>query len=1547
MSYPEDLTKISSLEDLLRRKEFFSLKASSADGYNFRDPGDDILAGKYLKVHSHQLFVRNLMNPDTPYKRLHLLHGCHAAGTPILMSDGRVKPVETIKPGEELLGDDGRPRRVLKLYTGKETMYKVSIYPDEYVCNESHILTVKFPPYQRACDISIHEFLQLPADVQRSARMFSIAVDWADTQLMFDPYDYGATVFKHGGGSCDSVVTARSVIIEYVSQDVLINSREVRLRFVAGYIDEAARRTDIMRTYRAGVVGIYIGCSRQIARPLALDIAALMRSLGYGFSYENTIIEIRMTADQFNELSQYRSRRETLAPVAAAGADPALTPFKITKVGMGQYYGFEIDQNGRYLLGGYIVTHNTGTGKTLAAISIAQRFAEVYKKLYANTAAKIQTNRRNYLELDRATPTIFVLGFSGTKAAFIRDMLKYPEFGFISFAERDELLKRQRLAGAGLPDDIKHFKEYYSHLKKRITNKYRGGFYKFFGYDEFVNRLFLSDEIKLTDLETMAMQQEERTLEDIIHEYIASGKIQVNQQLVNMFENSLLICDEIHNTFNTNMKNNRGVAIQYLLDTVPTMRFLSLSATPTNNSPTEIVELINYLVPPDQKVTKKMLFAGNRRLHQGAMEKMVNLIRGRLSFLQDMNLKYFPRRIFVGDPITLPKDVDTLKAGEVVPYLKFTECPMSEFHQRTHMHYLAMAGDAHIESPPTVSIDDEFDISSAFVDDDDTSTPVSKDDEDGVEPSGYTIPTDGYSIIDMVFPNPDSDERGLFRSGDVRNKIMSATQEWRDKNQISVKKHGMAGGYIISGEFLAGKNLAKYSTKYAKMLEIVMKIVREANGDPSACKKVMIYHHRVKMSGVLIVQEIMRANGFLDEFSEPVDDTICCLCGHPMSDHGETSPGQPHVFRPARFVMAHSEIDRTIMDQSFAKFNSPDNAYGLNYMFLIGSKIITESYDFKDIQCLIVLGLPTNIPTLIQVFGRCIRKNSHANLPPELRRVFIWILVTTMNLQYPHNDPISPEVYKYVDKLLDYMVIQQIERELIKNAIDADINRDINMPPELLAEYFPKGRSHGAEPVPILDNLYFEPALSLPSYQLGDLNLATFTAYKHYEEEIHLITYIIKRLFMLQPVWTYDDLWRAVQAPPVGIEYNPAMFLEKNFIIALHHLITDSTAIISAAGNRQEITETFLLERLFDYNERYIYIGGVRHRIKQIEKYYVLFPVSDIPTNPLNVVYMEYVEHIRDKERAMIKGLAEPNDRAIVDAETYLRPITRQNGARISVDAFIKESKENINYLTTKREFIKEYAELDNITGFLWNYSAQFQMSFLDEAIIDAMTSSKVQSNQQRLYREVIKLLDQFGVIVYLAEVAKYKDTAKQYKKGLPDLPKTTPLGYTTAKSVRLYDPAEKRWLEISKLALNRHVTYKENDVIVGYFENAADHMKFKLRKPIQQIKENVSKELQMRRMSNEHNVARVRTASAVADTRLIERGIVCRTKSKRDLFNILAALGVSVSKLSASDRRIDRLCSLIRARLIELEIKERRRDSRYKYLYSWWDEAVPLAAVI
>lgn len=1556
-------------EDLLRRKEFYSLKGTTP---SFRDI-NDILAGKYLKMHSHQLFVRNFMNPDTQYKRLHLLHqmGCHAAGTQVLMYDGSVKKVEDINREDILMGDDSSPRRVLNTFSDVQQMVKLRTEGAEYIFNLDHILSLYDTTEDKFINISIREYLTKPREYGR-----------------YQVY-YRSVEFASGIASLENRL---HMLAEIIDTQFGANSHEIyELKF---HDIEAAARTCQLAKWCGFLATIADRGSKQYIVTFN-DCAELLAP--YRKSEPLVILE--------DKTSPIKYSRD-------GGSIYRFQPFGLALDSTSVYYGFALDGNHKFLLADCFVAHNTG--KSLAAVAIAEEFRRVYIKMYTSMQATLGTARRNQIELDRATPTIFVLGFGATKNAFIRELLKYPEFGFINITEREELTRRLKAASSGLPDDIKNYKDYYSLLKKRITNKTKGGFYRFYGYDEFVNRLFISDEIKLTNLEKIAMQKLREdpastlTLEELIYQNIENGNIKVNKSLLDQFKNSLIICDEIHHCYNMNMKNNRGVALQFLIDSVESLRVLTLSGTPINNSPTEVCELISFMnasgseTNPTFKVTKHDLFVNNRELRSGALKRIGELLHGHVSFLQDANIKYFPVRVFEGSEFILPTSIEGFSKGSPVPYLKFVQCEMSEFHQRT---YNALIKNA-IENKASTIVEP-------------ASVPAEEQVEEELEEiyeqrSKYlyhNIPTDGYSIYDIVFPNPDftpgdPNEIGLFRSSEVKTKINAAPQEWRQSVGINIKKFSSHND-IINGDFLRLENLRKYSAKDAKMIEIILDVIKSSYGDPDKCRKIMVYHDRVKMSGVLLIQEILRANGILDEYSEPVDSTICCMCGLAMREHTGIAPRakakeklisrhtvdidvevaqdieeaeeeevaakqgsgiddndnantiKSHPFMATRLVIAHSDIDKSIMDQSLTKYNMHDNAHGHHYMILVGSKIIKEGYDFKDIQEMIIVSLPTNIPTLLQVLARAIRKNSHINLPLEQRRVNVSILAHIVNKSVPYIDEtgISPEIYRYIDKLLDYIVIQNIEREINSRAIDSDIHRDIIMPPELLKQYFPNGYSLGAKPVDGLGNLYFEPTYKIPDLTLEELNMSTFTAYKYYEEEIRLISYIIKRLFTQQSVWDYMSLWEAVRHPPFGVEVNPALFNERNFIIAFNTLVEQGTEIIDLAEvsarkngsiNINNQPEAILIDKLFDINDRFIYHGGWKYKIKQIDKYYILFPVAKWNMNAINAIYMEYIEQIRDRDRAMIRELSGIEEHTIADVETYLRPMAGNDITTININRYVAESHSNINYISMRDKMIREYGDVDSddnrMYDFMMEFSAIYQFLFLQEAIMHIVgggSGIKDTNKPKHLYNTIINLFAKFAALITLEEIRRYKDILKQFKQGLPKVADSTPMGYITAKSVRLYDPAGGNWFEVSKIALNKHISYKENDIVIGYFESGLDNTKFKVRKPMQTIREDVVRETAVRKITKTAEEGLGMRKSAVSDTRFVERGIVCGTKNKGELLQIIRDLGISTKSPGKNqDHKIRSLCDIIRNELIKREIKERAKEaSRVKWFYGFWEE--------
>jgi hypothetical protein len=71
--------------------------------------------------------------------------GCFAKNQGIYLHDGSIKLVQDITSNDFLLGDDLKPRKILKLIRGTGQMYKIKIGPtDEFVVNEDHILTLVY-----------------------------------------------------------------------------------------------------------------------------------------------------------------------------------------------------------------------------------------------------------------------------------------------------------------------------------------------------------------------------------------------------------------------------------------------------------------------------------------------------------------------------------------------------------------------------------------------------------------------------------------------------------------------------------------------------------------------------------------------------------------------------------------------------------------------------------------------------------------------------------------------------------------------------------------------------------------------------------------------------------------------------------------------------------------------------------------------------------------------------------------------------------------------------------------------------------------------------------------------------------------------------------------------------------------------------------------------------------------------------------------------------------------------------------------------------------
>lgn len=1069
------------------------------------------------------------------------------------------------------------------------------------------------------------------------------------------------------------------------------------------------------------------------------------------------------------------------------------------------------------------VKYGTGVGKTILALNIATSFINLYSRI-------------RIVYPDEQLPSIIVLGF--TKTIFVQELLKYPEFGYITREELHHIAQLQYNRRFGADANDKRYTEFMSMIKRRLTRTQYRGFFQFYGYRKFVSRVFK------TDISAMNEQ-------DIING-IKNDTVKLNTEYLDTLKHSVIICDEVHNVYNSVDKNNWGVAIQAVLDYHKRdIRAIFLSATPLNYSPTEVIDLLN-LIHEDKKFKREDLFSARDMTPD--YEKIGKAFIGRVLFLEDNNPKYYPTSTIDGEP--LPN----------TPILKFIRCPMSSFHYETYKHMY----------------------------------------------SG-TLPHDERYIMDFALPNTDT--YGLYKTQEIKYVLSTADKQWLDKNEINIieTEHGM----VITGAFMRDP---KYSTKYTKMANDVVNSIKHKKG------KILIFHEHVHMSGVLYIREMLMQFGIINDGSEPNDTTLDVITGLTRAEHIKQKITSQFV--PARMCVIHGEIDSTLRDRTFERFNAPDNARGNDILIMIGAKIIRESYNIKCIRELYVMSRPDDISTLIQIFGRAKRQHSHKDLPPDEHTINYRIYVSSLpksesTLTYKdasgatHKTHFTYDEEKYQESIRQYITIQHIERAIHTYAVDAGNNIDI------IKNTFAEKNGLGILP--------FTPVYTVKG---ANLNTATYDAW-YSEREIELCMYIIKRLFIeVSPIFTLPDLIKFAREPQFHIEYNTRIIDEDSVKIALMRLVSrhdDKYISIMPKTNNDSI------DSLLSSSDKVILYNNARYIITVIDIYYIMFPYSD--NNQLEARFEMPYRIVQHRENTSINiGNylldAELNNAFDKRREQYIaryidKPISDYKFAICDYShtfhmLFIEEIiKEIFNIITTGKTTLKMniiefyvkmlyYYDMMSRNIIFYDEAKEFvrktySFKSISEADSDVAPYETIFEGLRPASWCPQKSIIDWGtrtskLLNYITKRLKSKDYNPENVQGA-----LLPIGTFIHVVPRFYNPA-RGWYDAPDYTKEVRV-WKENDIIIGYFVRSKTGMsvRLKLRPPID---------------------------SNITDARKIEKGATCNTHSKEQLITILNKLGV---KPPRGD--VNTLCGEITSRIIYMELEERRKKTDIKYFYMYWEK--------
>lgn len=654
---------------------------------------------------------------------------------------------------------------------------------------------------------------------------------------------------------------------------------------------------------------------------------------------------------------------------------------------------------------GLLVCHGTGTGKTCLAITIAEQFKElVYKygtKIY-----------------------ILVSG----------PLIKESWKNSLILCTGETYLKQQ---------DATIYRSEAEKMKQKKDAIFIAlQYYRFMSYRSFYKKV-LGEKIA-EKIQTKGNKQK------TTYRKTKDGDFEREQPLDKIYNlnNSLIIIDEAHNL----TENSYGDALTTVIKNSSNLKVLLLSATPMKNLASDIIELINFIRPIDEPMERDKIFNSQKNhlmeLKPGGIEYFKKMTKGYVSFLRGADPLTFAERVEMGE---IPKDL---------LFTKITRCRMLPFQQKIYDEA------ANIVDEDALDRRSEAVANFAF--------PGLTDDKKSI--TGY-YGTSGTTIIKNQIK---SDGEILNRKVIVDILGLDPADIKEDVLQLSDNQKSISG-LIMKFEYL--KN---FSIKFYKAFKKIKRLFYQYKGARTA----FVYSNLVRV-GIELFQEILLQNGYLeynDNYSSYKinNNTICYYCGKTYLEHkqeklkqaimsrsvakdndsdssdypnkGKTISIPEHIFFPATFITITGKSSEDVVDVIPEEkqhtldhvFSNIENREGKYIKLVLGSKVMNEGINLKNVAEVHILDVYYNLGKVDQVIGRAIRGCSHYGIiSDEIKYPQVKVYKYAVTLERGLSS--EEELYQKAEK--KYLLIKKLEKAIKEVSFDCSINRHGNIFPEEVTKY--------------------------------------------------------------------------------------------------------------------------------------------------------------------------------------------------------------------------------------------------------------------------------------------------------------------------------------------------------------------------------------------------------------------------------------------------------------------------------------------------------------
>lgn len=634
----------------------------------------------------------------------------------------------------------------------------------------------------------------------------------------------------------------------------------------------------------------------------------------------------------------------------------------------GYIYDLEIDSIHSYVANN-IITHNT-----CSAVAIAENFKDQVKKY----GTKIHILVSGPLIKENWKDEIIKC----TNETYLKDI--NINAGYIDEQDKTKQIKQAKM----LSQQFYRIMSYRSFYKKVLGHKIS-------------DKKFDENKIKKTY---------RKNIEGDIERDISIDKIE-------NLDNTLLIIDEAHNITD----NEYGNAVQKIIDNSKNLKIVLLTATPMINFADEIIQLLNFLRPLDDKIYRDLVYTSDKsylmEFKPGGKDYLQKMASGYISHFRGLN------------PLTFAEGIDMGNVPDELFFTKLFRCHMMEFQTKTYINIIDNKDDSLDRRSQSVS---NFCFPGMTMDKKDI--------------IGY-FGKEGIGIIRSQLKSNKQLLQKLINDKFFDGKL--------DQNEIIKESEKNKS---ITGLILKKENIKYFSIKFYNAIANLEELVEGRNGAGIA----FVYFNLVKV-GIDLFMEALLVNGYL-EYNENGnyninDNTLDAITGITYYEYKNKNKGVKNNFYPSTFIVMTGKNEEIIDLMPEAKkkildnvFNNITNKDGRLIKLVLGSKVMNEGITLENVSEVHIMDVYYNLGKVHQVIGRALRECKHYNITNDenpFPKVRIYRYVVSLS----NSTELTTEEQMYQKAEQKYLLVKDSERALKEVAFDCPINYHGNIFPEEIRDF--------------------------------------------------------------------------------------------------------------------------------------------------------------------------------------------------------------------------------------------------------------------------------------------------------------------------------------------------------------------------------------------------------------------------------------------------------------------------------------------------------------